>query len=63
MAAVAAKDSLWPGKNLTPEQVRENNTSPLKEWEGYSTTLRCKLDTEKCRCWSFPVAKIPLPDS
>ena len=49
--AISAKDSLWP-KGLTPERVRENYTSPLKEREGYSTTLRCKIDTEKVRCWS-----------
>jgi hypothetical protein len=48
-AAITAKDSLWP-KGQTPEQVRENYTSPLKEREGYSTTLRCKTDTEKVRC-------------
>jgi hypothetical protein len=48
-AAINAKESLWPGKNLTDQQVRENYTSPLKEREGYSATLRCKIDTEKCR--------------
>ena len=62
-AAIAAKDFLWPGKALTPEQVRENYNSPLKEREAYSTTLRCKIDTEKVRVWSWEGAKIPLPDS
>ena len=62
-AAIAAKESLWSGKNLTDQQVRENYTSPLKEREGYSTTLRCKLDTEKVRCWTWEGAKIPLPES
>ena len=62
-AAIAAKESMWSGKNLTDQQVRENYTSALKEREGYSTTLRCKLDTEKVRCWSWEGAKIPLPDS
>ncbi len=62
-AAIAAKDSLWLGKNLTDQQVRENYTSPLKERDGYSATLRCKIDTEKVRCWSWEGAKIPLPDS
>ena len=62
-AAIAAKDSLWPGKALTPEQVRENYTSPLKERESYNTTLRCKIDTLKIRVWSWEGAKIPLPGS
>ena len=62
-AAIAAKDHRWPAKNLTAEQVRENYTSPLKERAEYSTTLRCKIDTEKVRCWSWEGAKIPLPDS
>ena len=57
-AAITAKDSLWP-KGLTPKQVRENYTSPLKEREGYSTTLRCKIGTEKCRCWSWEGKKNP----
>ena len=61
-AATAAKDSLW-SKGLSDTQVRENFTSALKEREGYSTTLRCKLDTEKCRCWSWDSARIPLPES
>jgi hypothetical protein len=61
-AAVAARDSLWP-KGLTPEQVRENFTSALKEREGYSTTLRCKIDVEKCRCWSWEASRIPMPES
>ena len=59
-AAIAAKDSLWP-KGQTPEQVRENYTSPLKEREGYSTTLRCKIDTEKVRCWSWEEQKSSFP--
>jgi hypothetical protein len=62
-AAITAKESLWPGKNLTPAQVRESYTSPLKQREGYSTTFRCKLDTEKVRCWTWEGAKIPLPGS
>ena len=62
-AAIAVKESLWPGKGLTDQQVRENYTSPLKDREGYSSTLRCKVDTEKVRCWSWEGAKIPLPDS
>ena len=61
-AAITARDSLWP-RGLSEAQVRENFTSALKEREGYSTTLRCKIDTEKCRCWSWEGAKIPLPDS
>jgi hypothetical protein len=61
-AAVAARDSLWPGKGLTPEQVRENYTSPLKEREGYSTTLRTKLQLDKCHCWSWDGARIPMPE-
>ena len=62
-AAIAAKDSLWPGNRLTPEQARENYTSPLKERPEYSTTLHCAIDTDKVRCWSWEGAKIPLPDS
>ena len=62
-AACAAKESLWPGNNLSDQQVRENYTSPLKEREGYSATLRCKLDTQKVRCWSWEGVKVPLPDS
>ena len=63
-AAIAAKESLWPAKSLTDQQVRENYTSPLKERRGgYSTTLRCKLEPEKVWCWSWEGAKIPLPDS
>ena len=62
-AAIAAKDSLWLGKGLSEAQVRENYTSPLKERDGYSATLRCKIDTEKVRCWSWEGAKIQLPDS
>ena len=49
-AALAAEDSLWPGEKLTEQQIRENYTSPLKEREGYSLALRCKIDTEKVRC-------------
>jgi hypothetical protein len=63
LAAIAAKDSLWIGKNYTDQQIREFYTSPLKEREGYSTTLRAKLDTEKCRCWSWDGGKISLPES
>jgi hypothetical protein len=62
-AAIAAKDSLWPGKGMTDQQIRENYTSALKEREGYSSTLRCKIDTEKCRFWSWESARIQLPDS
>ena len=61
-AAIVAKDSLWP-KGQTPEQVRDNYISSLKEREGYSTTLGCKADTEKVRCWSWKGAKILMPDS
>ena len=43
--------------------MRENYTSPLKEREGYSATLRCKIDTEEVRCWSWEGAKIQLPES
>ena len=60
-AATTAKDSLWPGKGLTDAQLRENYTSPLKTREDYPTTLRCKIDSEKCRCWSWEGAKIPFP--
>jgi hypothetical protein len=59
-AAITAKDSLWP-KGQTPEQVRENYTSPLKEREAYSTNLRCKIDTEKVRCWSCKGQKSRCP--
>ena len=62
-AAIAARDSLWPGKGISEAQVRENYTSPLKERPEYSTTVRCKIDTAKCRCWSWEGAKIPLPES
>ena len=62
-AAIAAKESLWPGKNLTDQQVRESYTSPLKEREGYSITLRCRLDTERVWCWTWEGGKIPLPAS
>ena len=62
-AAIAAKDSLWQGKNPTPEQVRENYTSPLKEREGYSTTLRCKVDPRSADAGARRGAKISLPDS
>ena len=55
--SIAAKDQLWPGKGLTQEQVRDNYTSPLKERPEYSTTLRCKIDTEKCRCYSWEGSK------
>jgi hypothetical protein len=61
-AAIAARDSLWP-RGLAEQQVRENYTSPLKEREGYSTTLRCKIDVDKVRCWSWEGAKIPMPES
>jgi hypothetical protein len=61
-AAIDAKDSLWP-KGLSDAQVREHFTSALKEREGYSTTLRCKVDTEKCRCWNWEGAKVPMPES
>jgi hypothetical protein len=63
LAAIAAKDSLWSGKGLTDQQIRENYSSGLKEREGFSTTLRAKLDVEKCRCWNFDGAKIQLPES
>jgi hypothetical protein len=46
LAAIVAKDSLWVGEGLTEQQIRDNYSSPLKEREGYSTTLRAKLDTE-----------------
>ena len=62
-AAIAAKDQLWQGKNMSDSQVRENYTSPLKEREGYSATLRCKIDTLKCHCWSWDGARIQLPES
>jgi hypothetical protein len=62
LAAIAAKDSLWP-KGLTDQQIRDNYSSPLKEREGYSTTVRAKIDIDKCRCWNFDGAKIPLPES
>ena len=63
LGAIAAKDSLWPGKNLTDQQIKENYSSSLKEREGFPTTFRAKLDTEKCRFWNFDGAKIQLPES
>jgi hypothetical protein len=62
-ATIAARDSIWAGKAMTEQQVRDNYTSPLKEREGYSTTLRSKIDVDKCRCWSWEGAKIALPES
>ena len=57
-ATTAAKDSLWLGTGLTDAQVRENYASPLKTRKDYPTTLCCKIDSEKCRCWSWEGAKI-----
>ena len=60
-AATAAKDHQWPGKGMTDAQVRENYTSPLITRDDCFTLLRCKIDSDKFRCWSYEGAKIPFP--
>ena len=60
--AVKASSQLWPGKNLTPEQVREGYHSAIKERPGYNPTVRAKLDTTKVRCWSWDGSRIQLPE-
>ena len=61
--AIKASAQLWPGRNLTPEQVREGYHSAVKEREGYNPTVRAKVDTAKVRCWAWDGSRIPLPDN
>ncbi len=51
---------------LSPEQVKANYNSCLKQVAGYPSTLKCKIDKQGRKgvcCWAPTGEQLPLPDN
>ena len=59
--AIKSRETLFT-KSYTPEQIRSNYTSPIKERSEYPTTVRAKVDLDRVRCWDLAGKKAKMPE-